>query len=1049
VKKYLLSLMVLMPISSFIFAQDAEEEDVEEVVVTGIKASLINAIEIKRSNTGVTEIITAEDVGKFPDGNIAEALARVSGIAIDRSNIEGKEVTVRGMGAQYNMVTLNGRQMPVAPGNYDGGRAYDFGAISSHGIARVEVYKSQNPALPSGGLGATINMVTAKPLQASNGGAFSGLMMSDTSNVNGDDITPEIEFINSYKSSYNGVDWGIAFSGSYHDRSNREEGTNEIKWLNSNLNAPTYGPNVTDNSNGGTNYRPQSFFVRYKDNNRKRKNLAATFQVGSDNFTATIDAVYSGIEFDSAGNMAGSGLDIAYSVPYGAGIGLDNVVIDRNGVVTDLEIVGSGTNLTQFLTWSNEKTANNSIGLNLEWVVNDKLTLTMDTHKSSASVKGGENDMGFANGSWSGYGDGQDFTNGNPYNQWAELTNLRFIANTTIPDWIPTTSVGFQGNARTVRDLIGADMSSTTAHLRNNDKESNITQYQIKGNWENLDGVFHESLTSVEFGISSMDQGFDRTLRSNTLFAPIQDGAAPGSLIWGPNFWDDDAFTLTSLNGLLGDSSDGSSVPYYMHIDFDDAVAGYSSGYWTNSSTWNCAEGFPDCYGDPQDIARVKEQTESAFVQATFEGEYNSMPWKLVSSLRYEELSLSAPQNYDVPTGTFIGTYGWADGPYFIFGPTSGAEGSTDTVNGDMPVRTVSGSFETVSDMVLPSFAFSIAPTEDTVIRISAGKTIARAGLEKFSPNVVFPQFLNIQNPVHVNTSGNPALEPLISRNVDFAFEYYYAEGSYAAVNIFKKDLKDFPGNATSRTTYDGLHDVRYGINGKGPADIDEVVYNYPNFVTIDQTAFGSMDWWQALIKIYNATIPGSTCDLAQATWGDYFYYNAKECAQSSGDINPLMQFDVNRPENIYSGTLDGVEFALQHLFVDTNFGFIFNYTFIDGDTEADPTSVRNESFELAGFGDSGNLSVFYEDEKFSARLSNNYRAETYVGFDEYNPLWVEARSQIDFSATYNLSDKTSIFVEGLNITDSEVRLYARYDNMLFLAQNHGPVYKAGFRYKF
>ena len=86
---------------------------------------------------------------------------------------------------------------------------------------------------------------------------------------------------------------------------------------------------------------------------------------------------------------------------------------------------------------------------------------------------------------------------------------------------------------------------------------------------------------------------------------------------------------------------------------------------------------------------------------------------------------------------------------------------------------------------------------------------------------------------------------------------------------------------------------------------------------------------------------------------------------------------------------------------------------------------------------------------KFSARLSNNYRAETYVGFDEYNPLWVEARSQIDFSASYAVSEKTSLFVEGLNITDEEVRLYARYDNMLFLAQNHGPVYKAGFRVRF
>ena len=136
-KQFLLSLVFLLPVSSYIFGQETEEEnenEVEEIVVTGIKSSLVDAIEIKRNNIGVTEIITAEDVGKFPDGNIAEALARVSGIAIDRSNIEGKEVTVRGMGAQYNMVTLNGRVMPVAPGNYDGGRAYDFGAISSHGM---------------------------------------------------------------------------------------------------------------------------------------------------------------------------------------------------------------------------------------------------------------------------------------------------------------------------------------------------------------------------------------------------------------------------------------------------------------------------------------------------------------------------------------------------------------------------------------------------------------------------------------------------------------------------------------------------------------------------------------------------------------------------------------------------------------------------------------------------------------------------------------------------------------------------------------------------
>ena len=205
-------------------------------------------------------------------------------------------------------------------------------------------------------------MVTAKPLETDNGGSFSALMMQDTTSVNGDETTPEFEFINSYKSNYNGLDWGVSVSGSYHFRTNREEGTNEMKWLNSNLNTPTFGPNVTDNSGGGINYRPQSFFLRYKDNERTRKNLATTFQVGNEKVVATIDYVYSGVDFSSNGNMFGSPLDIGYSTPYGAGIGMDNVTIDSNGVVTNLDIVGSGTNITQALTFDEDKTSNKSLG---------------------------------------------------------------------------------------------------------------------------------------------------------------------------------------------------------------------------------------------------------------------------------------------------------------------------------------------------------------------------------------------------------------------------------------------------------------------------------------------------------------------------------------------------------------------------------------------------------------------------------------------------------------------------------------------------------------
>ena len=93
--KYLLSFLLILPFSFLIVAQETDTaEDVEEVVVTGIKKSLISAIDIKRSNVGVVDAITAEDFGKFPDNNLAESLARVVGIGIDRSNVEGERVAV-------------------------------------------------------------------------------------------------------------------------------------------------------------------------------------------------------------------------------------------------------------------------------------------------------------------------------------------------------------------------------------------------------------------------------------------------------------------------------------------------------------------------------------------------------------------------------------------------------------------------------------------------------------------------------------------------------------------------------------------------------------------------------------------------------------------------------------------------------------------------------------------------------------------------------------------------------------------------------------------
>ncbi len=83
-------------------------------MVTGIRGSLERAMDIKRDSAGVVDAISAEDMGKFPDTNLAESLQRNTGVSINRVNGEGSEVTVRGFGGGFNLVTLNGRQMPSA-----------------------------------------------------------------------------------------------------------------------------------------------------------------------------------------------------------------------------------------------------------------------------------------------------------------------------------------------------------------------------------------------------------------------------------------------------------------------------------------------------------------------------------------------------------------------------------------------------------------------------------------------------------------------------------------------------------------------------------------------------------------------------------------------------------------------------------------------------------------------------------------------------------------------------------------------------------------------
>ena len=97
--------------ASPVIAQDV----IEEIVTVGIRSSLTSSANLKRGSQGVVDGIVAEDIGKFPDTNLAESMQRIAGVSIDRSSIgEGQRITVRGVGPDFNLVTLNGRQMPAS-----------------------------------------------------------------------------------------------------------------------------------------------------------------------------------------------------------------------------------------------------------------------------------------------------------------------------------------------------------------------------------------------------------------------------------------------------------------------------------------------------------------------------------------------------------------------------------------------------------------------------------------------------------------------------------------------------------------------------------------------------------------------------------------------------------------------------------------------------------------------------------------------------------------------------------------------------------------------
>ena len=223
------------------FAQEAAPAENDEIIVTGVRAALERAMDIKRESDGVVDAISAEDIGKFPDTNLAESLQRIPGVSISRVNGEGSQVTVRGFGPSFNLVTVNGRQLATSNVNAVGGdqgvdfsrstsRSFDFSNLASEGVSRLEVYKTGRAANPSGGIGASINIITQRPLDGNQDGlrgSVGAKLLYDTTKKL-EDVTPELSGVLSWSNPDDTV--GVSVFGSYQKRESAAVSATSNDW---------------------------------------------------------------------------------------------------------------------------------------------------------------------------------------------------------------------------------------------------------------------------------------------------------------------------------------------------------------------------------------------------------------------------------------------------------------------------------------------------------------------------------------------------------------------------------------------------------------------------------------------------------------------------------------------------------------------------------------------------------------------------------------------------------------------------------------------------
>ncbi len=762
------------------FAQDTEAADATEVaedyenviVVSGIRASLQDAMNIKRDAIGVVDAISAEDIGKFPDTNLAESLQRITGVSIDRQSGEGSTVTVRGFGPDFNLVIVNGRQMPTstlgdgfsAPSS----RSFDFANLASEGVAGVEVYKSGRASLPTGGIGSVINIKLPRPLDRPGfQGSIGAKAVYDTSRFQGTDITPEISGIVS--KTFADDRFGILLAGSFQQRKASQAQFVTGNWRPGYTGAENNWGTLAqqgdprfaniENRPGPTDvYQvPQNVAYDFFNFKRERFNGQAVLQFQpNDSLDIAVDYLFSQNTFDSRqdsigvwfnhGDTSSAWTDgpAAGALFYAENFGPPADGLDGPGIGKDLAITGAvGAN----------RSINHSIGGNIKWEGLSGLHLELDAHYSTAESKPTS-----------------------PYGSGIAVGAAIFGTESQRVDYtseMPVISVNMYPGA----DITASNIRPAGNAFRNAFFRDEITEATFRGGYD-FDASFIESL---DFGFTYIEN------KVRSAFGVIQNDTWGGTLSRAetPDELFNERDLSSDLSGMSG-RNDPNIIPIYFQVDTENLIQ------LLDDRLGICgAAPAGTCLAPYSDDRRIKEETIAPYAQSFHRFTLGDADATLRLGLRYEETKVDSTALSRIPVGTV-----WA-----------GANEITPIFAPESDFTTLKGKY----DNWLPAIDFSLEPVPDVLLRASYSHTISRPTYNNLQGGITVAQPLRVGVGGSTASAGNPNLLPFKSKNVDLSAEWYYDTASYISVGFFHKNVSNFIGDASTQTPLFNLPDPSQG----------------------------------------------------------------------------------------------------------------------------------------------------------------------------------------------------------------------------------------------